>query len=77
MFERTQIPFLATFSVPSSSSLLKVPNIAILMKTSALHLEKRISCYCFLNKYSKEVFDYGAGIHAQAKGRLFEKKKKM
>ena len=31
--------------------------------------------YCFLNQYSKELFDDGVGIYLQTKGRLFEKKK--
>ena len=29
------------------------------------YLEKRISCYCFLNKCSKELFDDGVDIHRQ------------
>ena len=39
------------------------------------YLEKRISCYCFLNKCSKELFDYGVDIHRQ-KERFLKKKKK-
>ena len=39
------------------------------------YLEKRISCYCFLNKCSKELFDYGVGIHRQKEGFLKKKKK--
>ena len=27
------------------------------------YLEKLISCYYFLNKYLKELFDYDVGIH--------------
>ena len=42
-------------------------NIAIIVKTSTLYLEKLLSCYCFLNKYSKELFDYGVGFHDERK----------
>ena len=48
------------------------------MGRTTFYLEKRIPCYIYriLNKYSKELFDYGVGIH-KTKGRLSEKKKKM
>ena len=31
--------------------------------THTFYLEKLISSYCLLNKYSKELFDYSVGIH--------------
>ena len=38
------------------------------------YLEKLISSYCFLNKYLKELFDYGVGIHRR-KEDFFPKKR--
>ena len=38
------------------------------------YLEKRISCYGFLNKCSKELFDDGVDIHRQKEGFLKKKK---
>ena len=38
------------------------------------YLEKRISCYCFLNKCSKELFDDGVDIHRRKEGFLKKKK---
>ena len=40
----------------------KVPKVTTLVISLFLKL---ISFYCFLHKYSKELFDYGVGIHRQ------------
>ena len=52
-------------------------NIATILKISTLfYLEKRISCYCFLNKCAKVLFDYGVGVQRRKEGFL-KKNKKM
>ena len=40
-----------------------------------LYLEKLISCYFFLNKYSKELHDHGVGIHRRREDFLKKKKR--
>ena len=51
-------------------------NIATIVRTSihTFYLEKLISCYCFLNKSSKELFDYVVGIHRHKEDFLKKKK---
>ena len=44
-----------------------------IVKIFTLYLEKLISCYCFLNKYSKEFFYHVVGIHKRKED--FEKKR--
>ena len=42
--------------------------------THTFYWEKLISSYCFLNKYSKELFDYGVGIHRRKEDFLPKKR---
>ena len=51
-------------------------NIATIVRTSihTFYLEKLISCYCFLNKSSKELFDYVVGIHRHKEDFLKKKR---
>ena len=48
------------------------------MGRTTFYLEKRIPCYIYriLNKYSKELFDYGVGIHRRREDFLTTTKKR-
>ena len=53
-------------------------NIATILKTSTLFIWRNllqwvITCYCFLNKYSKQLFNYAAGIHRRKEDFLKER----
>ena len=50
-------------------------NIATIVRTSTLFIWRNLFlCYCFLNKYSKELFDYGVDIHRRKEDFLNIKK---
>ena len=50
-------------------------SIATIVKTSTLFIWRNLFlCYCFLNKYSKELFDYGVDIHRRKEDFLNIKK---
>ena len=51
-------------------------NIVTIVRTSihTFYLEKLISCHCFLNKSSKELFDYVVGIHKHKEDFLKKKR---